>query len=157
MSTYETGLLSTSGSVEHVDEKKHNFDLAPEQYVAACKDISGKPTFPAQCRIPDTARWKDRVPKVKEGSYVSVGGFLSGIIRNDKNGIKQFVIEVEKITFLGRAPITPRAIEGSLETPVKQGKGLKFDYNSPSPLSSKRRRVEPGSSSSSIIEPELLQ
>ncbi|KAG6836611.1 hypothetical protein H0H93_006032 [Arthromyces matolae] len=141
--------ITISGSVDRVDD--NTFSLSPEQYIASCKDLSSKPSMPAKCWVPETPRWKNRAPKVKAGTYISVGGFMSGIERDDKQCITNFLIEVEKVTFLGRAPVAPRAVEGSLETPIKQnGKGLKFDYNSPSPLPGKRRRLEAESSSSSL-------
>jgi len=65
------------------------FLLAPEQYVASVRGSKGsnwKPTCPLRCIVQDSKRWGDsgeRKPKPRQGTSISLTGFISGIHRNN--------------------------------------------------------------------------
>lgn len=97
------------------------FDLTPDQYVSGLKGIKDCwPIFPVRVFVQDSPRWKfngeDKRPRPKPGSYVSLGGFLTGVVRDTQTEkITHFNVDLQQITYLGRAPVLPsKASVGSI-------------------------------------------
>jgi hypothetical protein len=137
------------------------------------RDSNKKPLCPLQCVVVDSKRWGDRKPKPKQGTYVSITGFISGITRNTDGKLEAFEVEIEKVTYLGR-PLNARAswsdtpsrtciyllfliyhshrlVTAKVETPAKRK--LKFSYDTPTPAIPQKKRRLGNESSTSSLEP----
>ncbi|KAF8072146.1 hypothetical protein FPV67DRAFT_1667585 [Lyophyllum atratum] len=148
--------ITIAGIVDRSSDSDHSFDIRPEPWTSHLKDAPGsKASFPTFCQFP---KWKDKARIPQPGAYVAVGGFLTGL---KTDGSKTFVVEIEKVTFMGRTPITPKVESplGSQSTTPTKG-NLKFGYGNPSPSPSptkRQRTTEPNAeaSSSSAAPPNL--
>jgi hypothetical protein len=104
------GLLTVCGVPSNINRDDLTFTINAQQYVTATKALE---TFPVQCLIPDSEKFKNYKPIPAKGKSVSVTGFLTGVERNDDKTVKYFLIDVETVTFLGQASgaTVPRAEE----------------------------------------------
>lgn len=106
-------IIHASGIVTLAVPEKSTFLLSLEQYISSLRssDNSKKPLCPLRCIISDSKRWGEkgeRKPKPKQGTYVSVTGFISGISRGSEGKFEAFEVEIENVTYLGK-PSTPMA------------------------------------------------
>lgn len=100
--------VHASGSVLHVNAGNGTFDLAPDQYVWMLRSWKGsRINFPIRCVVKDSPCWGSRKPAPKAGAMVSITGYLMGTITNQQNQVEQFLVELEKVSFLGKGPVSP--------------------------------------------------
>lgn len=95
-------VVQVSGAVLHADVDQSTFDLAPDQYVWLLQNWKGSHVnFPIRCVVKDSPQWGSRKPSPKPGSWVSVTGFLTGIIWNEHDSqVEHFVLELKKVSYL---------------------------------------------------------
>ncbi|KAJ6492601.1 hypothetical protein DFH09DRAFT_1338303 [Mycena vulgaris] len=142
--------VTICGVPTNINRDDATFHLNAEQYISATKSSE---VFPARCLIPDTPKFKKYKPIPAKGNSVSITGFLTGLERNDDKTIKHFIIDVESVTFLGKA--AGSAVPKAEESPTRIAAGtparLKFtgffgsqgsDANSEQPISKKRKTAD---------------
>ncbi|KAK7002077.1 hypothetical protein R3P38DRAFT_3326648 [Favolaschia claudopus] len=88
--------------------------ICVEQYLSATKTPDN--VFPVHCVFPATPRSEKYKPIPGKGKSVSVEGFLTGLELNDDRAVKHFIVDIEKVTFLGNASSTAPKAE---ESPTK--------------------------------------
>ncbi|KAF8054763.1 hypothetical protein FPV67DRAFT_1758064 [Lyophyllum atratum] len=105
--------ITVSGAVDLSNDSERTFELCPEPWTSYAKDANAnaKTTFPTVCQIP---QWKGKAQIPKPGAYVTVGGFVTGMHQDEgTRDLHHFTIDVDKVTFLGRAPIAPKAADNT--------------------------------------------
>lgn len=114
----QQGFVQLCGVATNINRDDATFNVEAEPYVSAVKDVDGiKAIFPARCLILNTARFKKYKPIPANGRYVSVTGFLTNVELQEDHTVKQFVIDIDQVIFLGQyVPTAPRAIEGGATT-----------------------------------------
>ncbi|KAJ7118403.1 hypothetical protein C8R43DRAFT_901581 [Mycena crocata] len=111
------------GPSANINKDDSTFEIHVEQYLSATKVADN--LFPVRCQFPDTKRWEKYKPIPGKSKSVSIEGFLTGVERNDDHTVKYFIIDLEKVTFLGPAATAPKAEE----SPTKIGESLTELYD----------------------------
>ncbi|KAK6981734.1 hypothetical protein R3P38DRAFT_3376084 [Favolaschia claudopus] len=70
---------------------------------------------PVHCVFPDTPRWQNKKTLPGPGKPVVVDGFLTGVERNPDRTVKDFIIDIEKVTFVGQGTSAPKAEPSPVE------------------------------------------
>lgn len=98
--------ISATGSISNGDNSLGTFDLDPEQYTAAFKDLkNARHTFPIRAQVDLTSkRYKNAKPSFKNGRFVSITGYLTRIQPGPAEDEQRFVVSVANFDFLGYAP-----------------------------------------------------
>ncbi|KAK7015439.1 hypothetical protein R3P38DRAFT_3570970 [Favolaschia claudopus] len=104
------------GVPSNIDKPNSTFDIKIEQYLSATKTPDN--AFQVHCVFPATPRWEKYKPIPVKGKSVSVEGSLTGFELNDDRSVKHFIVDIEKVTFLGNASSTTPKAE---ESPTKIG------------------------------------
>ncbi|KAK6988343.1 hypothetical protein R3P38DRAFT_2573395, partial [Favolaschia claudopus] len=99
--------VSVCGAASNVDKQNSSFDITAEQYLSANKAYNNQ--FPVHFVFPDTPRWQNKKPLPGPGKPVVVDGFLTGVERNPDRTVKHFIIDIEKVTFVGQGTSAPKA------------------------------------------------
>ncbi|KAK7021615.1 hypothetical protein R3P38DRAFT_2629104 [Favolaschia claudopus] len=99
--------VSVCGAASNVDKQNSSFDITAEQYLSANKAYNNQ--FPVHFVFPDTPRWQNKKPLPGPGKPVVVDGFLTGVERNPGRTVKHFIIDIEKVTFVGQGTSAPKA------------------------------------------------
>ncbi|KAJ7922087.1 hypothetical protein B0H13DRAFT_1604004 [Mycena leptocephala] len=94
-------VIHVCGVPSNIDKKNSTFEIHAEQYLSATKAADN--VFPVLCRFPPTTRWEKYKPMPAKGKTVAIEGLLTGIERNDDRTVKHFIVDLEKVTFLGTA------------------------------------------------------
>ncbi|KAK7012361.1 hypothetical protein R3P38DRAFT_3209621 [Favolaschia claudopus] len=63
-----------------------------------------------------------------KGKSVSVEGFLTGLELNDDRSVKHFIVDIEKVTFLGNASSTAQKAEESPTTIINTGTPARLTF-----------------------------
>ncbi|KAJ6514152.1 hypothetical protein DFH09DRAFT_1333102 [Mycena vulgaris] len=140
------------GLPSNIDENDSTFEIQAVQYLTATRTADN--AFPVRCLFPSTPRWAKYKPMPGRGKSVAIEGFLTGVERNEDRTVKYFIVDLEKVTFLGQAPVAPKAEESPTKrvtvnngTPAR----LKFtgffgsqesNSNSGEPSSKKRKTAD---------------
>lgn len=110
------------GVAGNIDSRDWTFDVTAGQYTTALKENRVSSVFPVHAVFrKDSPRYKNsKAPLPADNSYVSFQGFLNRIIYSDACGSQvpqQFVVDIENITFLGRAtlPLSSKDSNGKLD------------------------------------------
>ncbi|KAK7021650.1 hypothetical protein R3P38DRAFT_2443335, partial [Favolaschia claudopus] len=106
--------IHVCGVPSNIDKPNSTFDIKAKQYLSATKTPDN--VFPVHCVFPATPRWEKYKPIPGKGKSVSVEGFLTGLELNDDRSVKHFIVDIEKVTFLGNASSTAPKAE---ESPTK--------------------------------------
>lgn len=105
--------ISATGAISNSDNTLGTFDLDPDQYISAFKDLKGVPhSFPIRAHVDlMSKRYKNIKPSFKNGRFVSVTGYLTWLQTEPaRDELEQrFVIAVANFDFLGYAPPPPAA------------------------------------------------
>lgn len=100
--------ISATGAILNSDNTLGTFDLNPDQYTSAFKDLKGVPhTFPLRAHVDLTSkRYKNIKLSFKNGRFISVTGHLTRVepVPADDESEQRFVIAVANFDFLGYAP-----------------------------------------------------
>lgn len=100
--------ISATGAILNSDNTLGTFDLNPDQYTSAFKDLKGVPhTFPLRAHVDLTSkRYKNIKLSFKNGRFISVTGHLTQVepVPADDESEQRFVIAVANFDFLGYAP-----------------------------------------------------
>ncbi|KAJ7663522.1 hypothetical protein B0H17DRAFT_1144014 [Mycena rosella] len=110
-------------------------------------------SVPDRCLIPDTPKFKKYKPVPGKGKAVSVTGFLTGLEHNEDKTVKEFIVDVDTMTFLGQpaGSTAPKAEESSAKIAQGTPARLKFtgfvgnqgsDTKSDQPASKKHKMVD---------------
>ncbi|KAK7034996.1 hypothetical protein R3P38DRAFT_3263828 [Favolaschia claudopus] len=99
--------VSVCGAASNVDKQNSSFDITAEQYLSANEAYINQ--FPVHFVFPDTPRWQNKKPLPGPGKPVVVDGFLTGVERNPDRTVKHFIIDIEKVTFVGQGTSAPKA------------------------------------------------
>jgi hypothetical protein len=102
--------------LSNINRDDLTFTINAQQYVTVMKVLE---TFPVQCLISDSEKFKNYKPIPAKGKSVSVTGFLMGVERNDDKTMKYFLIDGETVTFLGQE--SGATIPRAEESPTKIG------------------------------------
>ncbi|RDB29439.1 hypothetical protein Hypma_015706 [Hypsizygus marmoreus] len=136
--------IQVSGTVKNIKTDDATFEIDAAQYTTPLKDKRGDSTFPLHVFIPSSPRYKTK-PVPKPNSTVFVTGFLTGTDISQSGEANRFHIEMDNITFLGRSTLP---LQTTSPVPVQTAEGgkkrkLKYSFDSPNPLSSKRAKQSP--------------
>ncbi|KAJ6507109.1 hypothetical protein DFH09DRAFT_874493, partial [Mycena vulgaris] len=102
-------IVHVCGLPTNIDKKDSTFELHIEQYLSATKTADN--SFPVRCLFPATPRWEKYKPIPGRGKSVAIEGLLTGLERNEDKTVKHFIVDLEKVTFLGQTPTAPKAEE----------------------------------------------
>ncbi|KAJ6522257.1 hypothetical protein B0H19DRAFT_1086174 [Mycena capillaripes] len=91
-------LVTLCGVPININRDDATFELDIEQYLWATKSSE---LFPTRCLIPVIAKFKKYKPIPAKGKSIAITGFLTGLERNDDKTVKQFVIDIDNVTFFG--------------------------------------------------------
>ena len=81
----------------------NTFIVKALQYTTATKDVPRESSlFPAAFFIPDTPRFRNKKPMPSKDTYVSVSGYISRLDLSPTSAIERFIIEIDKVSFLGK-------------------------------------------------------
>ncbi|KAF7366803.1 hypothetical protein MSAN_00938600 [Mycena sanguinolenta] len=94
-------VVHVCGVPSNVNKKNSTFEIHAEQYLSATKSTDN--VFPVQCLFPATPRWEKYKPIPAKGKSVAIEGLLTGVERNDDRTVNRFIVDLEKVTFLGTA------------------------------------------------------
>lgn len=105
--------MQIAGPASDVDEKEAKFCVKAEQWTSFLKDTksptstsksnSTRPLFPASCTIKDSPRYQStKKPIPRNGVYISMSGYLTGVKREENGNIEEFSIHVVNMVFMGR-------------------------------------------------------
>lgn len=97
------------GVPTNIDNKDLTYEFHVTQYLSATRSADN--AFPVRCLYPPGPRWEKYKPMPGKGKSVAIEGILTGLERNDDRTVKHFIIDLEKVTFLGQAATAPRAEE----------------------------------------------
>ncbi|KAJ7228278.1 hypothetical protein GGX14DRAFT_612025 [Mycena pura] len=100
--------VTVCGLPANIEKDDKTFEIHAEQYISATKATNS--IFPVKCHFPNTPRWKVK-PLPSKGKTVCIEGLLTGIERNDDRTVKYFIVDLEKVTFLGNISGIPKAQE----------------------------------------------
>jgi hypothetical protein len=90
-----------------IDKEDSTFEINAEQYLSANKQTDN--VFPLRCLFPATPRWERYKPMPAKGKSVAIEGVITGVERNEDRTVKHFIVDMEKVTFLGQTPTAPKA------------------------------------------------
>ncbi|KAJ6485221.1 hypothetical protein DFH09DRAFT_1339874 [Mycena vulgaris] len=102
-------VVHVAGFATNVNEDDLTFEIHATQYVSATKTADN--VFPVRCLFPDTKRWEKYKPLPTKGKATAIEGLLTGVERNEDRTVKYFIVDLEKVTFLGPASAAPKAKE----------------------------------------------
>ncbi|KAJ7891505.1 hypothetical protein B0H13DRAFT_1887135 [Mycena leptocephala] len=140
--------VHVAGLAVNIQKEDATFEIHAEQYLSATKTADNM--FPVRWVCPDTKRWEKHKPVPGKGKAVSIEGIFTGVERNEDRTVKHFIVDLEKVTFLGQAPVAPKAEESPTKlvnsgTPAR----LKFtgffgsqDMKSGEPSTKKRKTAD---------------
>ncbi|KAJ7806596.1 hypothetical protein B0H14DRAFT_3483973 [Mycena olivaceomarginata] len=119
------GLLTVCGVPSNINRDDLSFTINTQQYLTAMKVLE---TFPVQCLIPDSEKFKNYKPIPAKGKSVLVTGFLTGVKCNDNKTVNYFLIDVETVTILSQlsGATVPRAEESPPKIADSTPAKLKF-------------------------------
>ncbi|KAJ7239147.1 hypothetical protein C8J57DRAFT_1246187 [Mycena rebaudengoi] len=100
-------VVHACGPASSIDKQDSTFEINAEQYLSVNKQTDN--VFPIRCLFPATPRWEKYKPIPSKGKPVAVEGVLTGVERNEDRMVKHFIVDMEKVTFLGQAPTAPKA------------------------------------------------
>ncbi|KAJ6521635.1 hypothetical protein DFH09DRAFT_1424712 [Mycena vulgaris] len=86
-------VVHVAGIATNVNEDDSTFEIHATQYVSA--------VFPVHCLFPDTKHWEKYMPLPAKGKATAIEGIFTGVERNEDRTVKYFIIDLEKVTFLG--------------------------------------------------------
>ncbi|KAJ7898289.1 hypothetical protein B0H14DRAFT_3424660 [Mycena olivaceomarginata] len=119
-------VVHVCGLPTNIDKKNSTFELHPEQYVAATKTADN--IFPVHCLFPNTPRWEKYKLIPGKGKAVTVEGHLTGVERNDERTAKHFLVDLDKVTFLGTASSNAPKAEESPTKLIKNGTPARLKF-----------------------------
>lgn len=103
--------ISATGAISNSDSSPGTFDVDPDQYTSAFKDLKGvSHTFPIRAHVDLTSkRYKNTKVSFKNGRFISLTGHLTQFQSGEDDSEQRFVIGVVNFDFLGYAPPPPAA------------------------------------------------
>jgi hypothetical protein len=101
----QVAFINVSGKAFNCNKTSRSFEINASQYTSYYKTNKTLSVLPIRALF-NTAKYRLKKPVPSENSYVSVEGFLAEI-ETDSNGVALcFLISVDNINFLGKAPTT---------------------------------------------------
>ncbi|KAJ7624197.1 hypothetical protein B0H17DRAFT_1218917 [Mycena rosella] len=115
-------VVHVAGLPTNINKDDSTFEIHAAQYLSATKIADN--IFPVRCLFPDTKRWEKYKPVPGKGKAVSIEGLLTGVERNEDHTVKYFIVNLEKVTFLSKPPVAPKAEE----SPTKMGTPARLKF-----------------------------
>ncbi|KAJ7692703.1 hypothetical protein B0H17DRAFT_1200287 [Mycena rosella] len=109
------GFVTICGVLTDINSDDGTFNLEAEHYMSATE---ASETFPVRCLILDIPEFQKFKPIPSKGKAVSVNGFLPGLECNKDKTVKQFIIDIHSVTFLGQAAASVPKAEETTGTPA---------------------------------------
>lgn len=106
--------MHISGPVRNANLEHATFDIEASQYVSSLKTKRNNEgtavvgLFPVRFVFSNSPRFKNKKATPRDGNYVTIeGSLINFVIGANEDYPHHFTVEVDNITFLGRANITP--------------------------------------------------
>jgi hypothetical protein len=108
----QVAFINVSGKAFNSNKTIGSFEINASQYTSHYKTNKTLSVFPVRALF-NTAKYKLKKPAPSDNSYVSVEGFLAEIETDSNQRPLRFLVSVDNINFLGKAPASS-SLTGSI-------------------------------------------